>query len=100
MKLTQTVSFPGGRQFEQYSAEFTIEEQDIPKMLVGDCNLLEKMFLFNTIVSIEGLLFQFAKGYFSAEEYMAQKDRLISTLSSKLKSILGEILKVENGKCS
>jgi hypothetical protein len=100
MRLTQRVSFPGGKPYEQYTVEFTIEDTDIPKELVGGCNLLERMFLFNTLVSIEGLLFQYAKGYFSAEDYTAQKDRLISTLSSKLKAVLGELLKVENGKRS
>ena len=98
MKLMQRVSFPGGQPYEQYSAEFTIEDQDVPKAVVGDCNLLEKMFLFNTLVSIEGLLFQHAKGYISTESYKAQKDRLLSTLSDKLKKVLGELLKVENGK--
>jgi hypothetical protein len=94
----QKVSFPGGRQYEQYTAEFTIEDQDVPKELLGECNLLERMFLFNTLVSIEGLLFQYAKGYISLEEYKAQKDRLISILSDKLKKVLGGLLRVENGK--
>ena len=97
MKLSNKVSFPGERPYEQYSAEFTLEDSDIPKELIGSCNLLEKMFLFNVIVSLEGLLFQYAKGYFSKEEYVAQKDRLVSLLSPKLKGMMIQIMGGKNG---
>jgi hypothetical protein len=95
MRLTQRTSFPGTHQFEQYTAEFTIEESDVPKELFGDCNLLEKMFVFNILVSIEGLLFQYAKGFISREEYGEMRKRLYSLLSPKLIGIVDSMLRKE-----
>ena len=92
MRLTQKVSFQGSQAFEQYTAEFTLEDTDMNPELFGACNLLEKMFLFNTVVSLEGLLFQFAKGYIGVEDYKAQKSRLVGLLSPKLEGVLKELL--------
>ena len=95
MKMTQRVSFPGTRQFEQYTAEFTIEEEDVSPEVFGACNLLEKMFVLNILVSIEGLLFQYAKGFISREEYVDMKKRLYSLLTPKLGGIVDTLLKKE-----
>lgn len=97
MKLSNKVSFPGSHPYEQYTAEFTLEDSDIQKELLGSCNLLEKMFVFNILVSLEGLLFQYAKGFFSKEEYQGQKSRLLSLLTPKLEEVVKSILGGKNG---
>jgi hypothetical protein len=97
MKLTQKVSFPGVHQFEQYTAEFTIEESDIPAEMFNGANLLEKMFVFNALVAIEGLLFQYAKGFISREDYEQQRKRLYGLLAPKLQKMVLEILKAGGG---
>lgn len=97
MKLMQRVSFPGPKEFEQYSAEFTLEDSDIPSKFYNGCNLLEKMYVFNVLVSLEGILFMYAKGYFDEKEYKAQKERFLSTLSPKLKAVVKNIVGDKNG---
>jgi hypothetical protein len=97
MKISHRVSFPGGREFEQHTAEFTLEDSDMKADVLKDCNLLEKMFLYNTITIYEGVLFQYTKGYFNEEEYKGQKARILSMLNPKLLAIFKDILRTENG---
>jgi len=97
MKISHKVSFPGGKEFEQYTAEFSLEDSDLKAEYVSNCNLLEKMFLFNTLVIYEGVLFQYSKGYFSEEEYKGQKARILSMLNPKLLEIFKGILRNGNG---
>lgn len=97
MKIMHRVTFPGSREFEQHTAEFTLEDTDIKADLLKDCNLLEKMFLLNAMTIYEGVLFQYSKGYLSEEEYKGQKSRIISMLSPKLVEVFKNILQVQNG---
>jgi len=93
MKVMHRISFPGGREFEQHEAQFTLEDSDIaPELLIG-CNLAEKMFLFNVLVLFEGLLFQLCEGYIDGKEMKARKNRIFGLLNDKLKGIVRSVLK-------
>lgn len=93
MKIGHKVSFPGGRDFEQHTAYFEITDEDIAKEAVGSLNLIEKMFVFNTVVLYEGILFQHTKGYITAEEFKAQKERIFGMLNEKLMASFKAMLK-------
>lgn len=95
MITTHKISFQGGKPFEQHSAEFTLEGSDFDgaDSVFSSLNILEKMFLMNTFVIIEGLLFQFSDGYISSEEYKSRLERQKSLLSPKLLEAFSKIVK-------
>jgi len=93
MKVSHKISFPGGREFEQHSAEFELSDSDIAPELLAGCNLAEKMFLFNVLVLLEGLLFQLCEGYIDGKEMKARRERIFGLLSDKLKGIVRSVLK-------
>lgn len=92
MQVMHRISFPGEQSYEQHTAEFTISETDVRADVLQTCNLLEKMFVFNTLVLFEGLLFQLAEGFIDEEQMKDRKKRVFGLLKPKLKSILKEIL--------
>lgn len=93
MKVTHKISFPGGREFEQHSAEFELADSDVSPEILAGCNLAEKMFVFNVLVLFEGLLFQLCEGYIDGKEMKARRERIFGLLSDKLKKIVRSVLK-------
>jgi len=87
------ISFPGDQQYEQHTAEFTIDEKDISGDILKTCNLLEKMFALNVLVLYEGLLFQLCEGQIDRKEMEARRKRIFGMLSPKLEGIVTELLK-------
>jgi len=96
MRVMNRVSFPGSENYEQYTAEFELTSEDVSPELLQDCNLLESMFVFNTLVRYQGLLFQYSHGYIDKKTLDGQTKRLFSTLTAKLQGVVKTILK--NGK--
>ena len=94
MRVSHKVSFPGGREYEQHSAVFELTSEDIQHDALKDCNLLEMMFVHNTLVVYEGLLFQYVKGYLGKDDLNAQTNRLFGMLTPKLEKVVKEILAV------
>lgn len=93
MQVTHKISFQGGKDFEQHTAEFTISDSDIRAgEAVDSCNLLERMFIFNTLVLFEGLLFQFSEGYLSREDLEKRRKRIFGLLNSKLQDVVKTLL--------
>ncbi len=100
VRVVHRVSFPGLKEFEQYTTEFTLEAVDIaPESVVG-CDLLERFFFFFTLVLYQGIFVQFSKGYISREDFLAQKERLFGLLPKKLNLVVSKIMEkvVENGQ--
>jgi len=93
MQVSHKVSFAGSQQFEQHSATFTLESADISPALLDGCNLIEQMFVFNTLVVFEGLLFQYTLGYLSKEDFKNMKSRVFGLLNPKLRKIVDLLLK-------
>lgn len=93
MRVFHRVTFPGGNNYEQYAAEFELTTEDISGKLLDNCNLLEQMFVFDTIVCYQGLLFQYLKGYIDKKLLDGQSKRLFSMLTPKLEGMVKEILK-------
>jgi hypothetical protein len=87
------VSFPGGNEYEQYSAEFELVAEDVTTSVLDKLNLIERMFAFNTLVSYQGLLFQYLKGYIDKESLDAQSQRLFGMLNEKLEKVVKELLR-------
>lgn len=98
MKTEHVISFPGEKQFEQHSASFTIDSDDLETAQVKALNPLEKLRLMNTMCLINGLLFQLAEGYISKEEYDARKKRLLSLLPEEIQMALTEVLRGNNAE--
>lgn len=94
MKVSHKVSFPGAREYEQHSAIFELTSEDIQHDALKECNLLEVMFVHNTLVVYEGLLFQYVKGYLGKDDLNAQTKRLFGMLTPKLEKVVKEILAV------
>lgn len=92
MEVMHRISFPGEQSYEQHTAEFTISETDVKADVLKECNLLEKMFIFNTLVLFEGLLFQLAENFIDEKEMKKRKARIFGLLNPKLKDIIKEIL--------
>lgn len=95
MRVHHKVSFPGAQNYEQYAAEFEITTEDIPPEQLNGCNLLEKMFVFDTLVAYQGILFQYLKGYIDKNLLNDQSKRLFGMLTPKLEQIVKNILKVD-----
>jgi hypothetical protein len=87
------VSFPGTQNYEQYTAQFELDAEDVSPELLDGCNLLEQMFVFDTLVCYQGLLFQYTKGYIDKKDLDGQTKRLFSTLTDKLRGVVKNILK-------
>lgn len=96
MRILHRVSFPGGREYEQYSAEFELVTEDVSSEVLGELNLIEKMFVFDTLVAYQGILFQYLKGYIDKEMLDAQSERLFKMLTPKLDKAVRAML-TENG---
>ena len=92
MRVMHKVSFPGGRDYEQYAAEFELVAEDVSSGVLDDLNLIEKMFAFDTLVAYQGILFQYLKGYIDKEQLDAQSKRLFGMLSPKLEKAVKEML--------
>lgn len=95
MKVMHRISFPGGRDFEQHEAQFTLEDSDVSPKVLGVCNLAEKMFVFNVLVLFEGLLFQLCEGYIDGAEMKKRRERIFGLLSPKLVKVVKGLLKGE-----
>ena len=93
MQVTHKISFQIGAAFEQHSAEFTLSETDLTLDTFSKLNLIEKMFIMNDLVLIEGILFQNVEGYISKEEYLKRVGRIKSLLTPKLLEVLESLLK-------
>jgi len=96
MKVIHKVSFPGGREYEQYSATFELEAVDVSPDALSELNLIETLFAFNTLVAYQGVLFQYLKGYIDKEMLDAQSKRLFGMLTPKLEKVVKRML-TENG---
>jgi len=93
MEVTHKISFQIGAAFEQHSAEFKLVEHDLTLDTFNSLNLLEKMFVMNALVLIEGLLFQSAEGYISNEEFTKRSTRIKSIMNPKVREVLDSLLK-------
>lgn len=93
MRVMHRVSFPGTQNYEQYTAQFELDAADVSSELLDGCNLLEQMFVFDTLVCYQGLLFQYTKGYIDKKDLDGQTKRLFSTLTARLQGIVKNILK-------
>ena len=93
MQVSHKVSFQIGAAFEQHSADFTLEDKDLTIETFHSLNLLEKMFIMNVLVVIEGLLFQNIEGYISNEEFLGRRTRIKSLMSPKLVEVLNSLLR-------
>jgi len=98
MQVRHKISFQGMKDFEQHTAEFTIEECDAPAEVMEGCSLIEKMFIFNTLVLFEGLLFQYCEGYIEREDMEKRRKRIFGLLSPKLEKIVGNLMKSRSAK--
>lgn len=98
MKTEHIISFPGNKQFEQHSASFTLDSDDLKAAQVKALNPLEKLRLMNTLCLINGLLFQLAEGFISKDEYEARKKRVLSLLPKDIQEALTEVLRGDNAK--
>ena len=97
MEVTHKISFQVGREFEQHTAEFRLGPLDVNADAFGGLNLLEKMFVLNSLVLIEGLLFQLSEGYIDEPSFKARKSRIISLLNEKSAKALRDSLGSTNG---
>jgi hypothetical protein len=87
------VSFPGDANYEQYTAEFELFTEDVSPELLNGCSLLEQMFILDTLVCYQGLLFQYTKGYIDKKALDGQTKRIFSTLTPRLQDVVKSILK-------
>ena len=99
MKVTHKVSFQLGAAFEQHTAEFVLEAEDVSAKspLFGTLSLAEQMFLMNALVVIEGLLYQVVEGYLDEDAWKSRKSRVFSMLSPKLREIAKSLIGEKNG---
>jgi len=97
MEVTHKISFQIGKEFEQHSAEFKLGPLDVNAEAFGSLNLLEKMFVLNSLVLLEGLLFQLSEGYIDEIAYKARKERIMSLLNERTTKAFKDALKAENG---
>lgn len=95
MRILHKVSFPGGNEYEQHSAEFELVAEDVSIVHLDKLNLIERMFAFNTLVSYQGLLFQYLKGYIDKDSLDKQSKRLFGMLNPKLEKVVTKMLVVE-----
>lgn len=92
MKVSNKVSLPGVKEYEQHTAYFEITEEDVKEGVLGGCTLLEKLVLFNTIVLYQSILYQYAIGYLKKEGLKKEKELILSSISPKLREKLKEVL--------
>ena len=97
MEVTHRISFQIGREFEQHTAEFKLGPMDVNADAFGSLNLLEKMFVLNSLVLLEGLLFQLSEGYIGEDVYKSRKERILSLLSENAMTAFRTALKATNG---
>jgi hypothetical protein len=93
MEVKHKISFQVGREFEQHTAEFTLSAEDIKFDEFEGLNLVQRMFVLNALVLIEGLLFQEAEGYIDEEEFKKRRSRVVGFMSEKVKSVFASIIK-------
>ena len=94
MRVAHRVSFPGLKEFEQYTTELTLESSDIPVEAVEGCDVLEKFFVMNTLLLYEGIVVQYSKGFISREDFASQKERIFGLLPKKLGVVVDKIMGV------
>ena len=94
MKLSHRISFPGGREFEQHECIFELDSEELAgqSSSFDYLNTLQKFQLMNTLLLINGLLFQRAEGYIGKDDYTDRKKRAISLLAAPIKKVLEEVL--------
>lgn len=100
MEVTHRISFQIGKEFEQHTAEFKLGPMDVNADAFGSLNLLEKMFVLNSLVLLEGLLFQLSEGYIGDADYKARKDRILSLLNDNAKKAFKDVLGAKNGNAN
>lgn len=94
MKLVHRISFPGGKEFEQHESIFEIESKELEGVVFfKKLNVLQRFQVMQTLLVINGLLFQRAEGYIGKEDYIARKERIISQLADPVKDAFLEVLR-------
>lgn len=92
MRVTHRVSFQIGNQFEQHTAEFSLETEDVHNKAFDSLNLLEKMLVFQTLLLKESLLFQLADSYIDEVTEKKRWERVISGLAPNVKEAVKSVL--------
>jgi len=92
MKVSNKVSLPGQREFEQHTAYFELDESDVSEKVWEGCTLLDKMLLMNTLVVYQGLLYQYAIGFITKETKQKETKAIFGVLSKELRSKVKEAL--------
>jgi hypothetical protein len=96
MKVSHRISFPGGKEFEQHECIFDLDGSDVEGVAVDKLNSLQKIQLLNTLVVINGLLYQRGEGYIGKEDYDARKKRILSLLAPQVQEAFLEVLNSGN----
>jgi len=97
MKISHRISFPGGKDFEQHECIFEMDSNELSQVKsVASLNVLQVFQLLNTLVVINGLLYQRGEGYIDKSEYESRKERIMSLMSENVKVALMEVLANES----
>lgn len=93
MKVSYRISFPGGKEYEQHESIFEVDSSDFNGCApFENLNPLQKVQLLNSLLMVNGLLFQRAEGYINKENYEQRKARVFSLMAKVVKDALTEVL--------